>query len=194
MYFVWSKHSAKLYAFLSPKYSAKLYAFLWPKHSAKLYAFLVTTHSAKLYAFWWPKHSAKLYAFLWLATLQNCGYGTDLEAYEQAIDNGHKACETLVTSNMGLVYFAVKDIMGRNQVSLKSLSCKDLVQEGAIGLAQAVDKNNPFIGTKFSTYAIYWIRTTILRCIAERDDIVHVPKHMSMAVHKVSTAAQWLRL
>jgi RNA polymerase primary sigma factor len=122
------------------------------------------------------------------------GYGTDLEAYEEAIDNGHKARETLVTSNMGLVYFAVKDIMGRNRVSLKSLSREDLVQEGAIGLARAVDKYNPFMGTKFSTYAVYWIRAAILRCIAERDDIVRVPEHMSTAVRKVSAAAQRLGL
>jgi RNA polymerase sigma factor (sigma-70 family) len=120
------------------------------------------------------------------------GYGTDLEGYEEAIDNGHKARETLVSSNMGLVYYSVKEIMGRNRASLKSLSREDLVQEGAIGLARAIDKYNPGMGTKFSTYAVYWIRAAILRCIAERDDIMRVPEHMSTAVRKVSAAAQRL--
>jgi RNA polymerase sigma factor (sigma-70 family) len=93
---------------------------------------------------------------------------------------------------MGLVYYSVKEIMGRNRACLKSLSREDLVQEGAIGLARAIDKYNPSMGTKFSTYAVYWIRAAILRCIAERDDIMRVPEHMSAAVRRVSAAAQRL--
>jgi len=122
------------------------------------------------------------------------GYGTELEDYEEAMDLGYKARETLVTSNMGLVHYSVKDVMGKKKKSLNSLSREDLIQEGAIGLARAVDKYNPAMGTKFSTYAVYWIRAAILRCIAERDDIMRVPEHMSAAVRKVSAAAQRLGL
>jgi len=69
-----------------------------------------------------------------------------------------------------------------------------LVQEGAIGLARAVDKwdpDNPS-GAKFSTYAVYWIRAAILRCIAERDDMLRVPGHISEAVQKINKAAKRL--
>ena len=119
------------------------------------------------------------------------GYGDDTERYEQALDKGHKARETLVTQNMGLVYFCVNDILGKrkNQRKLNSLSREDLVQEGAIGLARAVDRWNPEIGGKFSTFAVYWIRALILRCIAERDDIMRVPEHASSAVRKMTRAA-----
>jgi RNA polymerase sigma factor (sigma-70 family) len=77
---------------------------------------------------------------------------------------------------------------------LQNLSREDLVQEGAIGLARAVDRWNPEIGGKFSTYAVYWIRAAIFRCIAERDDLMRVPEHVSTAIRKVSKAAKRLGL
>lgn len=122
------------------------------------------------------------------------GYGEDLEAYEDAIDDGHKARERLVTRNIGLVHFCVNDVMGKKRAGLKSLSREDLVQEGFIGLSRAVDKFNPSLGTRFSTYAVYWIRAAIFRGIAERDDLVRVPEHMSSAVRKVTAAANRLGL
>ena len=122
------------------------------------------------------------------------GYGTELELYEEAMDNGHRARETLITRNMGLVHYSANEIMKNKKKALNSLSRDDLIQEGAIGLSRAVDKFNPGMGTKFSTYAVYWIRAAILRCIAERDDIMRVPEHMSVTVRKVSAAAQRLGL
>ena len=128
------------------------------------------------------------------ARAKAAGYGTDVEAYEQAMDDGHKAREKLVTSNIGLVHYSVGEIMGKKRASLNSLAREDLIQEGAIGLARAVDKYKLGMGTKFSTYAVYWVRAAILRCIAERDDIMRVPEHVSAAVRKVSGAAQRLGL
>lgn len=133
----------------------------------------------------------KQQATLWqLARL--AGYGDDWQAYEQAWRDGYAAREALVTRNMGLVYFCVNEIMGKRGGFLQSLSREDLVQEGAIGLARAVDKWNPAIGGKFSTYAVYWVRAAILRGIAERDDLVRVPSHVSSAVSKVTKAAAQL--
>jgi len=122
------------------------------------------------------------------------GYGTELELYEEAMDNGQRARETLITRNMGLVYYSANEIMKNKKKDLNSLSRDDLIQEGAIGVSRAVDKFNPGMGTKFSTYAVYWIRAAILRCIAERDDIMRVPEHMSATVRKVTAAAQRLGL
>jgi RNA polymerase sigma factor (sigma-70 family) len=132
------------------------------------------------------------------------GFGDDLDAYERAFDLGHKARETLVTRNIGLVHFCINEVIGKRQSGnsssnqrsggLQSLSREDLVQEGAIGLARAVDRWNPEIGGKFSTYAVYWIRAAIFRCIAERDDLMRVPEHVSTAIRKVSKAAKRLGL
>ena len=119
------------------------------------------------------------------------GYGEELEDYENAKLDGQKAREELVTRNMGLVQYCVTQILHKKK-HLNSLSREDLVQEGAIGLARAVDKYNPSIGGKFSTYAVYWIRAAILRCIAERDDLLRVPSHVSQAVHEINKAARRL--
>jgi RNA polymerase sigma factor (sigma-70 family) len=132
---------------------------------------------------------------------REAGYGQDWEAYENALDEGAKARETLVTRNMGLVHFCVTELTGMrvnnsgasSKRRLQSLSREDLVQEGAIGLARAVDRWDPAIGGKFSTYAVYWIRAAILRCIAEKDDpVCRVPEHVSAAVRKMTKAASQL--
>ena len=114
-------------------------------------------------------------------------------AVQAALNAGQAARESLVTQNVGLVHYCVQDILKHQRFS-SSLSREDLVQEGAIGLARAVDRWNPEIGGRFSTYAVYWIRALVLRCIAERDDMVRVPEHMQAAVRKVSRAAKRLGL
>ena len=125
------------------------------------------------------------------------GYGNEIFAYEDAIAEGQLAREALVTRNMGLVHYSVNQILGskKNQGDnnrLNSLSREDLIQEGAIGLARAVDKWNPSIGGRFSTYAMYWIRAAVFRCIAERDDVVRVPDHVSRAIYQINKAAKKL--
>ncbi len=136
---------------------------------------------------------------------KHAGYGEDLDGYEDAKFEGQLARETLVTHNMGLVHHCLNKIVGKEAfqgsntqfdrkkgLPLNSLSREDLIQEGAIGLARAVDKWNPEIGGKFSTYAVYWVRAAILRCIAERDDVVRVPNHVSQAVLQINKAAKRL--
>ena len=121
------------------------------------------------------------------------GYGDDIFSYEDAIDQGHRAREALVTRNMGLVHYCVNEVLKKTPKSkLGTLSREDLIQEGAIGLARAVDKYNIGIGGKFSTYAVYWIRAAVLRCIAERGHLVRVPEHVSTAIRKMSAAANRL--
>jgi RNA polymerase sigma factor (sigma-70 family) len=117
------------------------------------------------------------------------GYGEDLDAYEKTMLDGQRARELLVTRNMGLVHYCIQQAVGKRE-QMNSLSREDLVQEGAIGLARAVDKWNPAIGGKFSTYAVYWIRAAVLRCIAERDDMLRVPVHVTQAVRNIDKAAK----
>ena len=128
---------------------------------------------------------------------KNAGYGEDWEAYETALARGEVARETLITTNMGLVHYCVNEIIGTKAASrkrLNSLSREDLIQEGSIGLARAIDRWNPAIGGKFSTYAVYWVRAAILRCIAEKDDLLRIPEHMSTTVRKMTRGAHKLGL
>lgn len=123
------------------------------------------------------------------------GYGEDIVAYENAMSSGERAREHLITTNIGLVHFCVNEIVGKKngrRSRLNSLSREDLIQEGCIGLARAIDRWNPEIGGKFSTYAVYWIRAAILRCIAEKDDLLRVPEHVSATVRKMTKGARKL--
>lgn len=118
------------------------------------------------------------------------GYDEAFDVMEQAVQRGEVAREQLITTNMGLVRHVVKDIV-RRRPRLASVTTEDLVQEGVIGLVRAMDRWNPEIGTaKFSTYAVFWIRAVVLRCIAEKDSVIRVPSHVSSAVSKVTRAAQ----
>jgi RNA polymerase sigma factor (sigma-70 family) len=127
------------------------------------------------------------------------GYGKRVGEMEDAIQRGEEARERLITTNMGLVHYCVNDVL-KSRGKFRYVTVDDLVQEGAIGLARAVDKYNPLLYAnvksasppKFSTYAVYWIRAAVLRCIAERDDVMRVPEHISAAVRKISQAEQSL--
>jgi len=127
------------------------------------------------------------------------GYDDDIEDYEDAYDRGLKAREVLVTRNMGLVHYVVNEVMGTKSKAkgftgkrrLNSLSVDDLLQEGSIGLSRAVEKYvlSKSNGARFSTYAVYWIRAAVLRCIAEKDDVIRVPVGVTEAISKMTRAA-----
>jgi len=126
---------------------------------------------------------------------REAGYGVDLDGYEAALSNGNLARERLITSNMGLVHYCANEILQtQSRSKVGTLSKEDLVQEGVIGLSRAIERYNIGIGGKFSSYAIYWVRAAILRCIAERGEVVRVPEHVSTAVQKMSIAANKLGL
>ncbi len=70
------------------------------------------------------------------------------------------------------------------------LPIEDLISEGNIGLIKAVDKFDPTIGTKFSTYAAYWIKQTILRAIGQQTRTVRIPVHMLEKMSKLRKAEE----
>jgi RNA polymerase sigma-32 factor len=78
------------------------------------------------------------------------------------------AARTLILSNLKLV---VKIALGYYNTYM---SVRDLIQEGNIGLMQAVKKYNPYKGTKFSTYASFWIRAYMLKYIRNNWSLVKV--------------------
>jgi len=78
------------------------------------------------------------------------------------------AVERLTVSNLGLV---VKIAMSYYNTYVNIL---DLIQEGNVGLLHAVKKYNPYKGTKFSTYAQFWIRSYILQYIMNSWSLVKV--------------------
>src|SRR5690606_39670155 len=68
----------------------------------------------------------------------------------------------LICHNLRLVVWVARRYQGRG------LSLEDLIQEGNLGLLKAVDKYDPLLGYRFTTYAIWWIRQAVQRGIADR--------------------------
>jgi len=57
------------------------------------------------------------------------------------------------------------------------LTLQDMIQEGNLGLMEAAERFDPNRGFRFSTYAAYWVRQRILRCIADHSRIIRLPAH-----------------
>lgn len=81
------------------------------------------------------------------------------------------AKDTLILHNMRLVYSVAC------RYSAPGLTLDDLVQEGVVGLMNAIDRYNPDI-SKFSTYAVFWIRQAVRRAVCTQDRIIRLPVHM----------------
>ena len=90
----------------------------------------------------------------------------------KALDDGRRARSKIIEANQRLVVFVAKRYAGRG------VSFLDLVQEGNVGLMNAVRKFNHKRGNKFSTYAIWWIRQSISRAIENQSRTIRIPVHV----------------
>lgn len=91
-----------------------------------------------------------------------------------------------VSANQGLVTYVVQRYAGMG------LAPADLMQEGNIGLMRAIDKFDPRRGSRFGTYAIWWIRQGVRRALANQSRMIRVPVHALGTRYTVERAARRL--
>lgn len=103
----------------------------------------------------------------------------------QAIKKGdRKALEKLTRANLRFVVSVAK------QYQNQGLSLPDLINEGNLGLIKAAEKFDETRGFKFISYAVWWIRQSILQALAEQSRIVRLPLNQVGLLNKISKAFQ----
>jgi RNA polymerase primary sigma factor len=99
----------------------------------------------------------------------------------QRIKQGDEAARNkLVKANLRFVVSVAK------QYQNQGLSLQDLINEGNIGLIKAAERFDETRGFKFISYAVWWIRQSILQAIAEQSRIVRLPLNQIGSINKIS--------
>lgn len=94
-------------------------------------------------------------------------------AYRIKNYSDEEARRVMIESNLRLVISFSKKFLGLG------LSFQDLIQEGNLGLIEAVQKFDPDRGCRFATYASWWIRQALIRGVANSGRMIRLPIHVS---------------
>lgn len=114
--------------------------------------------------------------------LELTGNPAEIERLRKDIDEGTQAREHLIKANVRLVVNIAK------KYRRYSSSFLDLIQAGNVGLIRAVDKFDYTLGNRFSTYATWWIRRSVLRHLNQKERTIRLPNYLSTRIRKVQRA------
>lgn len=106
----------------------------------------------------------------------------EVELAKQIKSGCQKAQNQLIESNLRFVISVAKQYVGRG------LSLEDLVSEGNIGLIKAAQKFDDSKGIKFISYAVWWIRQSIIQSISDNSRMIRLPLNQIAILNKIKTA------
>ena len=98
-----------------------------------------------------------------------------------------EACQALLLSNLRLVVKIAHDFRGLG------LPLLDLISEGNLGLAHAVERFDPKLGAKFSSYAAWWVKQAMRRALSNQSGTIRIPVQSLSKIGKIKYAALELK-
>jgi len=110
----------------------------------------------------------------------------EVELAKRIQEGDDAALEKLVKANLRFVVSVAKQYQNRN------LTLNDLINEGNLGLIKAAQKFDHTRGFKFISYAVWWIRQSIMQALAEQSRLVRLPLNKVGTISKISQAASIL--
>lgn len=110
----------------------------------------------------------------------------ELELGRKTALGDKEAKKKLIRANLRLVVSIAKKFTGQGVLFL------DLVQEGSLGLIRAAERYDYKRGFKFSTYATWWIKQTIIRAIANNSKTIRIPVHMAEKIRTYKKISNYL--
>jgi RNA polymerase primary sigma factor len=105
--------------------------------------------------------------------------GEEIDLAKRIKQNDRKAFQILVSANLRFVVSVAKSYQN------KGLSLEDLINEGNLGLMKAASRFDETRGFKFISYAVWWIRQSILQAIAEKTRIIRLPQNRVSILTKI---------